>query len=465
MLTFAYRHAILPAYETVLHRRKNFRYWKELERSQWLPREQVERIQFDNLRRLVAHAFESCPYYRETWTRLGLGPGALKSPEDIRRWPVLRREAFVENRERMRSTVPGMKFIFKATSGSTGSPLHIEYDTGSEERRYAAWYRGYAWGGAFPGNKQLWLWGMPITRRPRAKEWKDRLYAAVYRRKLLNSFDMSEQRVPEFLAIHNRYRPDAIVAYVNPLYTFAKGIEEQGLKAHRPKSIVVGAEKLYDFQRELIQRVFGAPVFETYGSREFMLTAAECDRHEGLHVTAEHLLVEVLNDDGTPTPAGEEGNVVITDLFNYGMPLVRYANNDRAIAGFKQCSCGRGLPLMRPPTGRTLDVVTTPDGRRVPGEYFPYLLKDFASLNRYQVCQDAPDHFEVRLVTNAKWTEADRAKIEAGVRMAVGPSIDFDVVQVEDIPLTKTGKLRVVVNEVARQQREPAREVATSESR
>src|SRR5207249_9066595 len=100
--------------------------------------------------------------------------------------------------------------------------------------------------------------------------------------------------------------PDVIVAYTNPLYALARSLEDQGLKAISPRSIIVGAEKLHPFQRALIERVFGAPVFETYGSREFMLIGAECDRHEGLHLTTENLLVEVLDDDGRPTPEGAE---------------------------------------------------------------------------------------------------------------------------------------------------------------
>src|SRR4051812_24203482 len=101
---------------------------------------------------------------------------------------------------------------------------------------------------------------------------------------------------------------------------------------------------------------------------------------------------------------------------------------------------------MRPPTGRRLDVVNTPDGRRVPGESFPYLLKVFASLKRYQIVQDATNHCEVRLVVNDSWNDQHRRKIEEGVRLALGPTMRFEVVLTEDIPLTATGKLRVVIN-------------------
>src|SRR5688500_7237593 len=132
------------------------------------------------------------------------------------------REQVVQNKERMRAQVPGMRFIRKSTSGSTGAPLQIEYDTGSEERRYGATYRGYNWAGAGPGTKVLMLWGVPMLKRPARQEWKDALYHRIYRRKVLNSFELSSQRVPEFLEVLNRHKPTALVAYTNPLYTFAR---------------------------------------------------------------------------------------------------------------------------------------------------------------------------------------------------------------------------------------------------
>src|SRR5436190_1770054 len=203
----------------------------------------------------------------------------------------------------------------------------------------------------------------------------------------LSSAAMISARVADFFKVHQRYRPDVIVAYTNPLYDFARMLAERGLSPRPPRSIVVGAEKLYPFQRQLIEKVFQAPVFETYGSREFMLLGAECDRHLGLHLTTENLVVEVLDDEGHPVPDGTEGNVVVTDLTNYGMPFIRYVNGDRAVAGWGNCSCGRDLPRLKQVSGRRLDIVRTPDGRHVPGELFPHLVKVFPQVRRFQVVQ------------------------------------------------------------------------------
>jgi phenylacetate-CoA ligase len=444
-----HRHILVPTFETLVKRRKTLGYLRELEQSQWLGRSEVEGRQLDALGRLLAHAHENCPYYGETWRNQKLDPRALRKLSDFCDWPIVDRSTITANRERMRSRIHGSTLISKSTGGSSGEPLRFDLDTDSNDRRSAAAHRGYGWAGAELGAKLLYLWGGTLNGQSRLGRWKDSLYHRLYRRKMLNSFDLAESRVPEFLAVHNGYRADVVVAYTNPLYQFARWLEDWGTKPYSPRALIVGAEKLYDFQRELIERVFGAPVFETYGSREFMLIAAECDRHEGLHLTSEYLLVEVVDDDGTPTPIGREGNLVVTDLYNYGMPFIRYLTGDRAVAGWTTCSCGRGLPLMQPPLGRRLDILCTPDGRRLPGEFFPHLLKDFPAVRRFQVVQDQTDHVELRLVADATWGEADRIAVETIVREALGPRMRFDLSRVGDIPLTGAGKLRVVVNKCA----------------
>ncbi len=449
MRRFLSRHILLPFFEGAIKRRNTFRYWRDLERTQWLSPAELEEMQLVSLRRLLVHAFTTCPYYRQEWLARGLDPQQVHSLSDFAvRWPLVTREIVQVHRPQMRSTAPPSPLIPKATGGSSGVPLQFDIDMESYERRWGATYRGYGWAGGEPGSKQLYLWGVPLGQRSWWAQMKDALYHRFHRHLVLNSFDFTPARVSEFLGHLNRYRPDVIVAYTNPLYEFARALDERKITPCSPRSIIVGAEKLHPFQRERIQRVFQAPVFETYGSREFMLLGAECDRHEGLHLTAENHIVEVVDDEGRPVPPGEEGNVVVTDLTNAGMPFIRYVNGDRAIAGWGRCTCGRGLPLLRKVTGRRLDMVRAPDGRQVPGEFFPHLIKDFPAIERFQVIQDTADVVQVRVVLRPDWCDDHRRALEAEMSKVLGPLVRIEFLPVKEIPLTAAGKLQVVVSRV-----------------
>ena len=448
MMDAFYRRCLIPAFERLLKRRQTFAYLRALEHSQWSTPERLRQAQLAALQQLVAHAAENCIYYREAWRKQGLRPGQIQSLEDFRCWPVTGRETVRTDRLAMRSSQHQGKLLAKATGGSSGDPVRFDLDGDSNDRRTAAWHRGYGWAGAELGTRQLYLWGIPLTSESSLQRLKRRCYDRwLYRRRMLNSFELSETTVDTFFDALQRFRPQTVVAYTNPLYAFARMLERRGLQPHTPRSIVVGAEKLHPFQRTLIERVFAAPVFETYGSREFMLIASECDRHAGLHITSEHLLVEILDDEGQPVPPGHEGNVVITDLFNYGMPFIRYANGDRAVASDRLCPCGRSLPLLQKIVGRKLDVIETIDGRHIPGEFFPHLIKDYPGIDRFQVVQRQRDELRLHLVTNNLWQGWEEAELTRRIGGYLGPAMRLVVQPVCDIPYTRAGKLQVVRRE------------------
>jgi phenylacetate-CoA ligase len=442
-----YRHLLLPLFDGVVKGRHTMTHWRDAEASQWWSREKLEELQLNSLRSLLAHAQQTCPYYAEQCAARHLDPAAIQSLADFADWPLLSRDVIRRNRLQLRTTAP-VKRMTKATGGSSGEPLQFDLDSGSNDRRTAMTYRGYGWAHAAPGTKQLYIWGTAVGKVPTWKRLKMDLHHRFDRHLILSCFEFTPDRMRQHFERMNRYKAEVIVAYTNPLYEFARFLKRESLVPVPPKSIVVGAEKLHDFQRELIEEDFRAPIFETYGSREFMLIGAECDRHQGLHLSMENLLVEILNDDGTPTPNGEEGDVVVTDLFNYGMPFIRYVNGDRAVAGFEMCSCGRGLPLLKKVVGRQLDTLGTPDGRKIPGEFFPHLIKEFPAVRRFQVVQEKLEQITLKLVVDGGLTLTEREQLLGEVRKCTGTQVDIALQLVDDIPLTNAGKLKVVVNAI-----------------
>ena len=162
----------------------------------------------------------------------------------------------------------------------------------------------------------------------------------------------------------------------------------------------------------------------------------------------ENLIVEVVDDKGAPVGPGEVGRILVTDLHNYGMPFIRYEIGDMARVSERQCSCGRGLLLLDDIVGRSLDVIRTPEGKAVPGEFFPHLMKDFPAISRFQVVQKELWAITIKYQVVANLDSDTRQKIINEVENVVGSDMRIIFEQVNDIPLTKSGKYRVTISEL-----------------
>ncbi len=442
----AFRHVLYPAYESGLMRRGTLRYLREYERSQWLPREQVAQLQWSKLQRLLAHCWDHVPYYRERWRTLGIeDPRDIRTRADYARLPLLTKPEIRANFERLISPAHRKGLLYKATGGSTGEPLRFGYTRESYERRVAIMHRGYGWAGAHLGQRTLYLWGMPT-----AQTRKDGLFHRAFNRCMLNAFDMREDGMQAYADAFARFRPETVVSYVAPIVHMAEWLRARGRRLPAPRRILTAAEALHAPQRALLERVFGCRVFDTYGCREFMLIASQCT-HGGMHVVADHLLVELGTTPGE-SPEGdpyEPRELAVTDLHNYGMPLLRYANGDLARAGAGSCPCGRGLPLLESIDGRKLDALRTADGRFVPGEQVVYAFLAAKGVRRYQVVQRSLDRVEVRVVRDGDFDPDALEQVRESLQRSMGRATTLEFEFPDEIPLTATGKHRVTVSELA----------------
>ena len=443
-----YKNILNPFYESVIKRRNMLKYRKFLEDSQWWPYEKLKAFQWEELTKLLKHAYENVPYWRGQFDRLGLKPSDIKTYEDFCRIPVIDKKNIRENYEDMRAINYNGKTWKKSTGGSTGEPLHFEYTPESYDWRVAASKRGYSWAGCEDGVKQAYVWGGVIGNVPLLKKLKESLHHLFLRQKYFNCFEFSEKEMARAIVSLDRYKPEIIVGYTNPLYSFARYIKSNATIGFKPKAVISAAEALHDFQRKEISSVFGCNVFNTYGSREFMLIASECEKHNRLHVNMENLLVEVLEEDGKPIKPGETGEVVITDLHNYGMPFIRYKIGDMGVASDRVCSCGRGLSMVEDIIGRSLDMIKISNGKNIPGEFFPHLMKDFHEVKQFQVTQDKIDHLLIKIVKTAALDESRLALMKDEILKVVGREMSVSIVFVDEIPLTATGKRRVTISEL-----------------
>ena len=444
-----FRHVLFPLYESGLRRRKTLTYLAEYERSQWLSRDELAQLQWRKLERLLAHCWSEVPYYARRWRAAGAEPGDIRTPADFARLPRLTKQDIRDNFDDLHAHGMRGQLLYKNTGGSTGEPMKFGYTRESYERRIAAMWRGYAWAGARMGRRTLYIWGAPVLDSTVGTlKRKDRLYHAAFNRRVLNSFLMRDENLPEFAQAFDDFRPEIVVGYVGPLLRVAEWLKARNRRVHRPAAILSAAEALHARQREELQATFGAPVFNTYGCREFMLIASECGERNGLHATSDQLAIEV--DAPLPGPDGEPiGDILVTDLHNYGMPFVRYANGDLAVATERTCTCGRGLPLLERIEGRRLDCVRTPAGGLVPGEFFINAFFGVSGVKRYQIVQRELGALDITLVRGPDFSEQSLEQLHAEVRKAVDESVALRIHYADDIAPSRSGKFRVTVSELA----------------
>ena len=437
------KYVLMPLYEQVKGKdllRSLNEYQQHLS---WSP-EQIKAYQWQQLQLLLSHAFEHTTYYPKVWKQVGVESVAdIKNFADFTQLPIITKSDITEHYQEFKSDNYSNN-IKKATGGSTGQPFRFELDVNSNTRREAIMWRGYGWLGAGLGVKTLYLWGADLGQPSNAKTLKDALYHRFYNRKMLNSFAMNQGNMKAYVANINAYKPVAMVCYVNPLYELARFVLQQKISIWSPKTILTGAEALHEFQREVIEEAFNCSVYNTFGCREFMLISAECQAHNNLHINSDHLVVETLDDASQPVN-GEVGDLVITDLFNYAMPLIRYVNGDQAILTDKQCDCGNPLPLMHSISGRKLDIIKTSDGGTIPGELFPHMLKEFTGVERFQVIQDEVTSIAIKLVVNEHFSPSDQDNIVNEINKYSQGKLQIKFDLVDDIPLTKSGKHRVTI--------------------
>jgi phenylacetate-CoA ligase len=444
--------ALFPVFEAVRGRPTVplLRYVEETEL--WSPSAQRE-LQAGLLRRLVRHAYQHTPYYRRVLDERGLRPQDISSVDALAKLPLLDRATLRATMAERTSDVPPSVAIRKTTSGSSGQPVEVLYNVESRHWRDAIRWRGYGWGGYRIGMRALHYWGfVPAASTVWWKRAKTAVDHWIKRDFYVDCTPRGDDALAEVVEHVRRFRPQAIVAYASGAGALARFVEARGLRAWDDIPVLTGAEGLVPHDRAAIERAFG-PVFETYGCREVMLMAAECEAHDGLHVSMENLIVELLvrEPDGRMRTArpGETGEVVITDLHNLACPMIRYVNGDLAIAGGDtRCACGRGLPRIGPIEGRVTDTMVDGAGRAVGGLVFNILFSAIGHVARsFQVVQ-RPDRSVVFKVVPfaAELPSRERELLRTHAARYL-PGVPFAIEIVENIPLSAAGKRRVVIVE------------------
>ncbi len=431
--------ALLPFHDAVTGR-SYVRHRDFLEQSQWWSGEQVRDFQWHELQRLLKHAFETVPHYRQKYATAGFSLDDIRTWDDFRNLPPLTRQEVNAHRQELRSTGYSGRLLPEATGGSTGVPTRFFITVESYDWRTASTQRAYAWSGSLLGERILYLSGAPIRPETAWQLNKNRLYHWLRRELPVNTFHQTDQFWEDTWRRAATFRPRFVAGYVSSLESFIGYGRMHHMNLPGLRAVLAMAEPVYDSLRLAVRDVLNAPLFNTYGSREFMSIAVECDVHQGLHINAENILLE------TKEPASKgPSEFLVTDLHNFGMPFIRYEIGDIGEMDSKPCPCGRGLPKIHSIEGRTLDVLRGADGRMVPGEFFPHLLKDIREISEFQVEQKSLDHIVLSVVLNGRLSDDSQSLLRQQVSKVLGDGTRLEVREVLSIPRRASGKRRVTI--------------------
>ncbi|ESQ16642.1 MAG TPA: phenylacetate--CoA ligase family protein [Chromatiaceae bacterium] len=419
---------------------------RELERSQWLRPTDLLQYQNTRLRQFIADVYQHVPFYRKMFDTLDIGVGDIIESRDLQRLPFLDKAIIRANSNELRS-MQATHLARCNTGGSSGEPLVFWVGKERISHDVAAKWRATRWWDVDIGDREIVVWGSPIElgAQDRVRALRDRLL----RTRLLPAFEFSSKNLTRYLDEIRHFRPRMLFGYPSSLALIARHAEatKRVMSDLDIRVAFVTAERLYEEQRADIERVFACPVANGYGGRDAGFIAHACPQGN-LHITAEDIVVEIVDGAGKVLPAGEMGEIVITHLASRDFPFIRYRTGDVGSLGDKPCACGRGLPLLQQLEGRTTDFIVAQDGTVMHGLALIYILRDLTAIDEFKILQESLDRIQILIKSNSRLTTDLVNSIVTQFKRRLGAGVSIEVEQVDHLARERSGKFRYVVSAV-----------------
>ena len=420
---------------------------RELQKLEYVSLETVQTLQLSRLLSTIKNAARHVPHYRENFRKLGIHADDIRSLDDVSHLPILSKTNLQENlNELLAENQDKTHGQHNASGGSTGKPVQFFQDTDYWDCAYASQCFVESWWGIRPGDRTASLWG--ADRDIPEQNWRERLNSELGQTRMCNAFALTAPQMERFARMLTNWKPRHVVGYASALEVFAKFLLERPEFRIRPVAVKATADVLNEERRTLIERAFGSPVYNFYGSREINNLAAECPAREGLHINALSRYIEIVDDAGKAVPPGMPGRILLTDLTNNFMPLLRYEIEDIGSWTGVPCSCLRPFPLLAKVWGRSSDFIVTPEGKLIHSVFFTHLFYDMPDVALFQINQKDVQNVDVYLVLRPGLHEYPSSLLRERLQHALGPQVTFSVQVVPKIDRPPSGKHRFTVSSV-----------------
>ncbi|MFC1485826.1 phenylacetate--CoA ligase family protein [Candidatus Latescibacterota bacterium] len=416
------------------------KYLSQLNKQQWLSPAQLSEFRTHKLKRLITHAYERVPYYRRIFDEHGVTPQHIKNIEDLQKLPILTKQTLQRGNptDFLAKDTDISRCIGSRTSGATGIPLTVFNTKNEGIYMFMTMVCAYWENKVRPWHKRAHIYD--TGRMP--KKW------VVQRWNQRKIHIPPSQHVKEQIETLQLFRPHVICGFNNSLKLLAHALKQSGTKGISPDIVIGSAELLDEPTRALINGVFEVEMVDMYASAETGCIAWECPDHRGYHLNVDSLIVEFIRD-GKPVQLGEPGHIVVTPLFRYAMPLIRYDLGDIGIPTDRQCSCGRGLPLMEMIKGRSDEFITLPSGTVIPPvATFAVVIENEPSIAEYFVVQENYDLIVVKLVIYKRFGADEVERVKSGIEDLVHHEAVVKVEVVDKIDRGTNDKYRRIISKV-----------------
>lgn len=410
-------------------------------------RDELDSIENRLLRDAVASAYANVPFYRDAMKSRGIEPRHVRSRSDLCLLPLLERGTLRDAADALRSEAHGaQRRLYVTTGGSTGDPVGFDLETGVCRSKEAAML-DHAWSivGYKRSDRSAIVRGSVLGRDRVCDE--DPIKGSL----LLSSYHLTDAHVPMMVDRLKAYRPRYIQGYPSSVAILARHLLEtntsppEGLRA-----LLLSSETLRPDQRRLMAEAFRCRVYSWYGHAERVVYAAECEHGDGYHLFPEYGTMELIDEAGNVLPweKGVTGEIVGTALWNRAMPLIRYRTNDIATVGTDGCPCGRPHPKLASVEGRIQEFLIASGGRPISTTALNMHSDVFDRVDQMQFRQHEEGCVELHVVPRHGFGERDELAIREQVGKKFGAGTELVLRRCAEIPPTRSGKRRLVVQDL-----------------
>jgi phenylacetate-CoA ligase len=360
--------------------------------------------QESKLRALIAHAYDHVPYYHSLFQSMGVSPKEIRTVDDLKHLPITTKEDLkAAGLERILAKgISPTSCRRMDTSGSSGKPFTVYLTSHEMRSRRILEFRSLLSIGFRPRDR------LSVLGPEHLHPIRSHQRLGFYRSENISVFLPMEAQVQHL----EKMRPTIFWAYPTLLRALLHHTGDHLSRIIRPRILITSAEPLDEITKQRVQAVWDLERFNFYGAVEVGRIATECPSHEGLHVNADHLILECLNGN-RPAEPGKPGTVVVTALNAPAMPFIRYRLGDISTPVAKQCSCGSPLPLIGPVQGREEEMIHLPSGKLLSPFGLQFILRPFSRIDQFRFIQKSPEHLILQLAIHGGLPDHVAAKIRA----------------------------------------------------